>query len=73
MDKQITPIKTNPSPALRKFFEERPALSINHLEKEAGLPFTTLAKVVAPTIQKNLPLKHWEALEKVLVKYGWKR
>lgn len=60
------------SEQLRSWLDARPALSVNMIEQEAGLPFTTLAKVVSPALQKKLPYKHWEALEIVLKKYGWR-
>lgn len=65
-------IKKDRSEELRQWLGTRPELSINALEKSAEIPQSTLAKVVSPTIQRSLPRKHWEALEVVLRKYGWK-
>lgn len=57
---------------LRVWLKTHPAIRIKVIEEEAGLPSTTLAKVVSPTLQKKLPHHHWEPLEVVLRKYGWK-
>ena len=63
------------SEELRNWLNERNELSVNKIEKAAGLPFTTLAKVKttpAGKAPKSLPHHHWETLEVVLRKYGWK-
>jgi len=59
------------SDKFRQWAKERGALSINQLEKDAGLPATTLAKVVSEKLKHNIPAKHWDRLEAVLRKYGW--
>lgn len=56
---------------LREWLKKRPELSINKLEKASGIPHTTLAKVVMSN-PISLPYHHWEGLENVLRKYGWK-
>lgn len=66
--------KSKRSEELRKWLKERPELSINQLEKKAGLPFTTLAKVkTTPKGHKArcLPSHHWDAINKVLARFGW--
>lgn len=67
--------KKERSEELRTWLNERNELSINKIEKAAKLPFTTLAKLKTTTKgtkPKVLPNHHWEALENVLRKYGWK-
>lgn len=54
---------------LRKFLSERPALKPGLLESEAKLPATTVYQIFQG---RELPEKHWPALEKVLKKYCWK-
>ena len=55
---------------LKKFLNNRPALKLTVLEREANLPQRTLKFV--NNGQRELPQKHWRQLKKVLVKYGWK-
>jgi hypothetical protein len=57
------------SEKLRKFLEQRPAISISGLEREANLPGQTLAWVKKG---RELPEHHWPDLEKALKKYCWK-
>jgi len=52
------------------FVKERPALSVNYIEKEAGLAQGTLSKAVRGV--RNLTSKHIEKLIPVLEKYGFK-
>ncbi len=52
-----------------EFFKERPALSVNHIEKEAGLPPTTLSKAVRG--ERNLNEAHIQKLIPILKKYGF--
>jgi len=52
-----------------EFLKERPALSVNQLEKEAGLPPTTLSKAVRG--ERKLNDSHIEKLLPVLKKYGF--
>jgi len=51
------------------FLKERPALSINQLEKEAGLAPTTLSKAVRG--ERNLNETHIQKLLPILKKYGF--
>lgn len=56
---------------LKQFFEEYSALSINAVNKEAGLPNSYLSKILAggrPLSQKTL-----DKLIPVLIKYGYKK
>lgn len=53
---------------LRRFLLARPSLKAKALEKEAGIPATTVAQIFQ---DRELPEKHWPALEKVLKKYCW--
>lgn len=55
--------------ALIRFFLLRPALSVAKIEREAGLPATLLAHVLAG--RKKLPEKHRNNLLVVLKKYGY--
>jgi len=57
---------------LRNWLKDRKELSINKIEDASGIPHGTLAKSLM-TNPRKLPYHHWEALECVLVKYGWKR
>lgn len=50
------------------FLNENPALSLSILEKEAGLPSSTLSKAMAG--RRTLNDKHLLALEPVLYRYG---
>jgi chromosome partitioning protein len=50
------------------FLQQNPALSLSILEKEAGLPSSTLSKVMAG--RRSLNDKHLQALSPVLSKYG---
>jgi chromosome partitioning protein len=52
-----------------EFFKERPALSVNQIEKEAGLPPTTLSKAVRG--ERNLNEAHIQKLIPILKKYGF--
>ena len=52
-----------------EFLKERPALSVNQLEKDAGLPPTTLSKAVRG--ERNLNEAHIQKLMPVLKKYGF--
>ena len=49
-----------------EFLKERPALSVNQLEKDAGLPPTTLSKAVRG--ERNLNEAHIQKLIPVLQK-----
>jgi chromosome partitioning protein len=51
------------------FLRKNPALSISILEKEAGLPNSTLAKALGG--DRILNAKHLNALYPILVKYGY--
>lgn len=51
-----------------RFFKKKPALSHPAIEKEAGLPNTTLSKAMSG--QRKLNQRHLEALEPVLHQYG---
>jgi len=51
------------------FLSERPALSLNQLEKEAGLPQSLLSKVMKN--KRLLNESHLEKLIPVLEKYGF--
>ena len=51
------------------FLRRNPALSISILEKEAGLPNSTLAKALGG--DRILNAKHLNALYPILVKYGY--
>lgn len=52
------------------FFQKNPALSLSVIEKEAGLPSSTLSKAVAG--KRNLNEKHLQALQPVVSKYGYR-
>lgn len=52
---------------LLTWLDERPAIAIQLLEKEAGVPSTTIAKAKGG---REIPEKHWPALVQVLKKYG---
>ena len=52
-----------------KFLSERPALSLNQLEKEAGLPQSLLSKVIKG--KRALNEGHLTKLVPVLEKYGF--
>ncbi|MFN8257700.1 MAG: hypothetical protein U0W24_18540 [Bacteroidales bacterium] len=52
-----------------EFFKERPALSVNQIEKEAGLPPTTLSKAIRG--ERNLNKVHIQKLVPILKKYGF--
>jgi chromosome partitioning protein len=52
------------------FFQQNPALSLSVIEKEAGLPSSTLSKAVAG--KRILNDKHLQALQPVLSKYGFR-
>jgi hypothetical protein len=54
---------------LKKFLLARPSLKPGALEQEAGLPDTTIYQIFHG---RELPEKHWPALEKVLKNYCWK-
>ena len=51
-----------------KFLKERPALSLNQLEKDAGLPQSLLSKVLKQ--KRVLNENHLKKLVPVLKKYG---
>ncbi|WP_247236736.1 ParA family protein [Telluribacter sp. SYSU D00476] len=53
-----------------EFFQKNPALSLSVIEKEAGLPSSTLSKAVAG--KRNLNEKHLQALQPVVSKYGYR-
>ncbi len=53
-----------------EFFILRPALSLNQLEKETGLPQSLLSKVMKG--KRRLNQHHIEKLVPVLEKYGFK-
>ncbi len=52
-----------------KFFAERPALNVKQVEKEAGLPASTLDKAIRGV--RKIPEKHFDKLIPVLRKYGF--
>ena len=52
-----------------EFFKERLALSVNQIEKEAGLPPTTLSKAIRG--ERNLNEVHIQKLVPILKKYGF--
>lgn len=51
------------------FFARKSALSVTTIAKEAGLPVSTLPKAIAG--QRTLNAKHLQALEPVLIQYGF--
>ncbi|ADB39656.1 ParA family protein [Spirosoma linguale] len=51
-----------------QFLSKKPALSVSAIEKEAGLPVSTLPKALAG--HRTLNQKHLTALEPVLLEYG---
>jgi chromosome partitioning protein len=51
------------------FLRKNPALSVSILEKEAGLPTSTLAKALNG--DRVLNTKHLAALYPILIKYGY--
>lgn len=55
--------------SVRKFFKDNAALSLSIIEVEAGLPKSTLSKVVKG--DRNLNDKHLRSLYPVLRKYGF--
>jgi hypothetical protein len=57
------------SAKLKRFLEDRPAISVSGLEREAQLPGQTLAWVKKG---RDLPEIHWKQLISILKKYGWK-
>jgi hypothetical protein len=57
------------SERLRRFLEERPALSVQGLETHAKLPGQAIAWVKRG---RDLPEAHWKQLMPILKKYGWK-
>jgi hypothetical protein len=57
------------SEKLRRFFVDRPSLSVQGVEKEASIPGQSIAWVKKG---RDLPEQHWKSLEPVLKKYGWK-
>jgi chromosome partitioning protein len=54
---------------IHKFLTERPCLSVNCLEKESGLPPTTLSKFKRN--ERELNEDHIKKLIPVLKKYGY--
>ncbi len=50
------------------FFKKKTALSMSVIEKESGLPLSTLPKALAG--QRTLNQKHLKALEPILLQYG---
>lgn len=53
------------------FLHDRPALSLNQLEKESGLPQSLLSKAMKG--KRRLNQSHIEKLVPVLEKYGFKK
>lgn len=58
-----------PQEKVISFFKKNPALSISVIEKEAGLPKSTLAKAISG--DRTLNSKHLTAIFPILVKYGF--
>ena len=54
---------------LVKFLRAKPALNLSQIEKEAGIPSKTLHKAL--TNQKEVPAKHFPALDAALRQYGY--
>jgi hypothetical protein len=54
---------------LRSFFKERPSLAVRSVEREAGIPNTTLKNTLIKGAK--FPAKHEFKLIPVLRKYGW--
>jgi predicted transcriptional regulator len=52
-----------------KFLKDREALSITQIEKESGIPLTTLHHLIAGR-KKRLAAKYLPKLRKTLIKYG---
>lgn len=55
---------------IKKFFKERPAISVAAIERESGMPETSLSAVVSGN--RKIPEKYKEKLMTVLNKYGLK-
>ncbi len=55
---------------IRAWLKERTCLSLLCLEREAGLPVKTLDHFMAR--RRELNEQHWQKLEPVLSRYGWK-
>lgn len=53
---------------LQKFFDERPAISVRKIEKEAGLPNTKIKEFIKG--HQRLSTKQDASLQNVLVRYG---
>ncbi|GAB3753157.1 ParA family protein [Spirosoma pomorum] len=54
---------------LVKFLRAKPALNLSQIEKEASIPSKTLHKAL--TNQKEVPAKHFSALDAALRQYGY--
>jgi chromosome partitioning protein len=54
---------------LVKFLRAKPALNLSQIEKEAGIPSKTLHKALIN--QKEVPAKHFPALDTALRQYGY--
>ena len=54
---------------LKQFFEERPALSVNGINKEAGFSDSYLSKIMRG--ERNLSKQTIEKLTVLLKKYGY--
>ncbi len=57
-----------PEKAVR-FLKSKPALNLSQIEKEAGIPSKTLHKALSE--QNDIPVKHLQALDTALRKYGY--
>jgi len=56
---------------LKEWLKKRPAISIRQLEKEAGVPSTTLAQYLGGT--RKLPKKYHSQVLGASRKYGFKK
>lgn len=64
----------NPTPEqIRKFFKDRPNISINKTEKELGMPQGTLNKFVRAEEGRTIAAKYLPDLYKYIQHYGFKK
>jgi len=55
---------------VKRFFQDRPCISVNCFEKEAGLPRSTISNFL-PENGRDIPSHHMPKIIDLMVKYGY--
>lgn len=58
---------------VRRFFEARPYIAMNRIEKDLGMPRNTISKFLRREPSRKIPEDKLEQLSEIMYKYGYGR